>query len=89
MIKMTYDEFENLCSKLDELPDVISEGRGLTESDLNRLKSDPVKYMPMILYYESRNFANDESFSNSDAIPGDRIKAELNKLIKDNIIFTD
>ena len=87
MITMTYDQFDEIYDKMETLPSVIISGKGLTENDLMKLQSNPDKYMPMIIYYLTRNFADDEQFSNSDAIPGSEIKAELNKIIKENVRF--
>ena len=89
MIRMTYDEFDELYDKMEALPSVIYDGRGLTEKDLSRLEAEPDKYMAMIIYYLTRNFKDDEVFSNEDAIPGSEIKLELNQLVRDNIEFVE
>lgn len=89
MLVMTYDQYEDVYSKMESLKSVIKDNKGLTEADLERLKADPEKYMAMIIYILARDFSDDERFSNEDALPGSEIKAELNRLIKENVEFVE
>lgn len=89
MLVMTYDQYEDVYSKMESLKSVIKDNKGLTEADLERLKADPEKYMAMIIYFLTRDFSDDEQFSNEDALPGSEVKAELNRLIKENVEFVE
>lgn len=89
MIKMTYDHFEELCQKFDEMPDLFDNNEGFSEHDLEVIQKDPVRFLPVIMYYLSRDFPDDHVFSNEDAIPASEAKLEFNNLLKKIIEFVD
>ena len=91
MIKMSYDKFEEICEKMDELP---NNNKGLTEHDLEIIqtkiaKDYPDKAVLMAMYYLSRDYPDDHIFSNKDAVPASELKIEFNNLIKELVEFTD
>ena len=43
MIKMSYDKFEEICEKMDELPNIIDNNKGLTEHDLKIIQTKIAK----------------------------------------------
>lgn len=88
-IKMSYDRFEEICSQMDELPNVIDNNVGLTEYDLEIVQSLGIRAVPMAMYYLSRDYPDDHIFSNKDAIPASEIKIELNNIIRKFVEFTD
>ena len=53
------------------------------------IQKDPERFLPVILYYLSRDFPDDHVFSNEDAIPASEAKLEFNNLIKEIIEFVD
>ena len=85
MIKMSYDKFEEICEKMDELPNIIDNNKGLTEHDLKIIQ----KAVLMAMYYLSRDYPDDHIFSNKDAVPASELKIEFNNLIKELVEFTD
>ena len=94
MIKMSYDKFEEICEKMDELPNIIDNNKGLTEHDLEIIQTKIVKDYPdkavlKAMYYLSRDYPDDHIFSNKDAIPASELKIEFNNLIKELVEFTD
>ena len=46
MIKMSYDKFEEICEKMDELPNIIDNNKGLTEHDLEIIQTKIAKDYP-------------------------------------------
>lgn len=78
MIKMSYDKFEEICEKMDELPNIIDNNKGLTEHDLKIIQTKIAKDYP-----------DDHIFSNKDAVPASELKIEFNNLIKELVEFTD
>lgn len=74
---------EALFQKLQAYPNTMHD-YGITENDLERIESNPEKYLRFSLYLLSRNKEGSHVYENEDALPSDTLRYWLTEFVKNN-----
>lgn len=94
-MKMTFENYDAKMEELKKLPDTAaSNGYGITEADIERMKNGGDKYVPFLMYLSTRPWyrlenAEDKEFDNADALVASEAAQMIDDLLYELVELVD